>query len=72
MKRVIVDSDIIIAAMILVVVGMLGGNLFLLVSIRDKISLLDRRFNAQPHKFMRISDWLESKKDIKQKVKDGG
>ena len=66
------DSDIIIAAMILVVVGMLGGNLFLLVSIRDKISLLDRRFNAQTHKFMRISDWLESKKDIKQKVKDGG
>ena len=66
------EPDLILAGAILIIVGMLGGNLFLLVSIRDKISLLDRRFNAQTHKFMRISDWLESKKDIKQKVKDGG
>tara|TARA_R100000656_G_scaffold67119_2_gene50863 strand:- start:691 stop:894 length:204 start_codon:yes stop_codon:yes gene_type:complete len=64
------DADLILAGAIIVIVGMLGGALFFLISIRDKVGDLDRRFNTQTQRFSRILGWLESKKGVKRKGRD--
>ena len=63
--------DLVIAGAILIIVGMLGGTMFLLISIRDRVGSLDRRFNTQTQKFSRILGWLESQKGGKRKGRDG-
>ena len=66
------DPDLIIAGAILVIVGMLGGNLFLLISIRDRVGDLDRQLNAQTQKVSRLFGRLESpQKSVKRRGRDG-
>lgn len=56
------DSDHIISGLFLVVAGMLGGALFMIMSIRDKVSILDKRLNLQTQKLTRLLEWVDGNK----------
>jgi uncharacterized membrane protein YdjX (TVP38/TMEM64 family) len=62
-----VDSDYFIAGAVIVIVGITGGNLCLLLGIRNAISGVNRRVDHLANKFARLMDFLEETEQLKRK-----
>ena len=61
------DSDYFIAGAVIVIVGITGGNLCLLLGIRNAISGVNRRVDHLANKFARLMDFLEETEQLKRK-----
>ena len=64
------DTDHIIAGVVLVFVTLTGVSLFLLLAIKDKVNSFDKKLNAQSQKFTRLVEWVNEKKGVKRKSRD--
>tara|TARA_R110002074_G_scaffold380837_1_gene559654 strand:- start:117 stop:317 length:201 start_codon:yes stop_codon:yes gene_type:complete len=64
------DTDHIIAGVVLVFVTLTGVSLFLLLAIKDKVNSFDKKLNAQSQKFTRLVEWVNEKKGVKRKGRD--
>jgi len=64
------DTDHILSAVILVFVTLTGASLFLLLSIKDKVTSFDKKLTAQSQKFTRLVEWVNEKKGVKRKGRD--
>jgi len=64
------DADHILSAVILVFVSLTGASLFLLLSIKDKVTSFDKKLHAQGQKFTRLVEWVNEQKGVKRKSRD--
>ena len=64
------DTDHIIAGVVLVFVTLTGVSLFLLLGIKDKVTSFDKKLHAQSQKFTRLVDWVNEQKGVKRKSRD--
>ena len=64
------DTDHIISAVILIFVILTGASLFLLLSIKEKITSFDKKLTAQSQKFTRLVEWVREEKGVKRKGRD--
>ena len=54
-----VDVDAIVSVVALALVALIGGNTWLLLSVRDKIGGVDRRVEAQGQRLTKLIEWVE-------------
>jgi len=62
-----VDVEFFGAGAVIVIVGITGGNLCLLIGIRNAISGVNRRVDHLANKFARLMDFLEETEQLKRK-----
>ena len=53
------DVDAIVSVVALALVALIGGNTWLLLSVRDKIGQVDRRVEAQGQRVTKLIEWVE-------------
>ena len=61
------DVEFFGAGAVIVIVGITGGNLCLLIGIRNAISSIDRRVDHLANKFARLMDFLEETDQLKKR-----
>ena len=54
-----VDVDAIVSVVALALVALIGGNTWLLLSVRDKSGQVDRRVEAQGQRVTKLIEWVE-------------
>ena len=54
-----VDSDLIISVVALALVGLIGANTWLLLSVRDRVGKVDRRVEGQNQRITKVIEWAE-------------
>jgi hypothetical protein len=54
-----VDIDTIVSAVVLALVGLIGANTWLLLSVRDRVSKVDRRVEGQNQRLTKVIEWAE-------------
>ena len=54
-----VDADLIISVVALALVGLIGANTWLLLSVRDRVSKVDRRVEGQNQRLTKVIEWAE-------------
>ena len=58
-RRGNVDVDTIISGIGITLVTLLGANIWLLLSVRDRIGKADKRIDLQVQRLSRIVEWVE-------------
>ena len=53
------DIDTIVSAVVLALVGLIGANTWLLLSVRDRVSKVDRRVEGQNQRLTKVIEWAE-------------
>ena len=61
------DVEFFGAGAVIVIVGITGGNLCLLIGIRNAISSINRRVDHLANKYGRLMDFLEETEQLKRK-----
>ncbi len=57
-----VDADLIISVVALALVGLIGANTWLLLSVRDRINKMDRRMESQTQRLWnKLIEWVEGR-----------
>ena len=54
-----VDADLIISVVALALVGLIGANTWLLLSVRDRVGKVDRRVEGQNQRLTKVIEWAE-------------
>ena len=54
-----VDADLIISVVALALVGLIGANTWLLLSVRDRVGKVDRRVKGQNQRITKVIEWAE-------------
>ena len=54
-----VDADLIISVVALALVGLIGANTWLLLSVRDRVGKVDRRVEGQNQRITKVIEWAE-------------
>tara|TARA_R100000008_G_scaffold46799_1_gene27614 strand:- start:11090 stop:11281 length:192 start_codon:yes stop_codon:yes gene_type:complete len=54
-----VDIDTIVSAVVLALVGLIGANTWLLLSVRDRVGKVDRRVEGQNQRITKVIEWAE-------------
>ena len=53
------DADLIISVVALALVGLIGANTWLLLSVRDKVGKVDKRVEGQNQRVKKVIEWAE-------------
>ena len=53
------DVDAIVSVVALALVALIGANTWLLLSVRDRISKVDRRVEGQNQRLTKVIEWAE-------------
>ena len=54
-----VDADLIISVVAFALVALIGANTWLLLSVRDRVSKVDRRVEGQNQRLTKVIEWAE-------------
>jgi len=54
-----VDVDAIVSVVALALVALIGANTWLLLSVRDRVSKVDRRVEGQNQRLTKVIEWAE-------------
>ena len=54
-----VDADLIISVVALALVGLIGANTWILLSVRDRVGKVDRRVEGQNQRITKVIEWAE-------------
>ena len=60
------DTDTIISGIALAIIGMQGLNVWMLLSVRDRIGKIDKRIEALSQRITKLSEWLEGQSTRKR------
>ena len=61
------DAEYFTIGAVIIIVSITGGNLCLLIGIRNAISSIDRRVDHLANKYGRLMDFLEETEQLKRK-----
>ena len=53
------DVDAIVSVVALALVGLIGANTWLLLSVRDRVGKVDRRVEGQNQRLTKVIEWAE-------------
>ena len=53
------DVDAIVSVVALALVALIGANTWLLLSVRDRVSKVDRRVEGQNQRLTKVIEWAE-------------
>ena len=66
------DADLIVSAVAFAIILLNAASLFLILSVRDRVSDMSKRVDGQAQRISRLPEWLEGQKTgAKRKTKDG-
>ena len=54
-----VDADLIISVVALALVGLIGANTWILLSVRDRVGKVERRVEGQNQRLTKVIEWAE-------------
>ena len=61
-----VDTDTIISGIALAIVAAQGLNVWMILSVRDRISKVDKRIETLSQRVSKLSEWLEGQSTRKR------
>jgi hypothetical protein len=61
-----VDADLIISVVALALVGLIGANTWILLSVRDRVGKVDRRVEGQNQRITKVIEWAEGQVSLKR------
>lgn len=61
------DTDTIISGIALAIIAMQGLNVWMVLSVRDRIGKVDKRLEAQGQRTVRLTEWIESQVSPKKR-----
>ena len=63
------DADLIISGVAIAVILLNAASLFLILSVRDRVSDAAKRIDAQAQRITRLTEWLEGQKPVRKNAK---
>ena len=60
------DTDTIISGIALAIIGMQGINVWMVLSVRDRIGKVDKRIEVLSQRTTKLSEWLEGQSTRKR------
>lgn len=60
------DTDTIISGIALAIIGMQGLNVWMILSVRDRVGKVDRRIDALGQRISKLVEWLEGQSTRKR------
>ena len=61
------DADLIVSAVAFAIILLNAASLFLILSMRDRVSEVSKRIDAQAQRISRLTEWLEAQKPTTRK-----
>jgi hypothetical protein len=61
-----VDTDTIISGIALAIIGMQGLNVWMVLSVRDRVGKADKRIETLSQRVSKLSEWLEGQSTRKR------
>ncbi len=58
-KQRSVDTDTIISGIALAIIGMQGINVWIILSVRDRVGKADKRIETLSQRVSKLSEWIE-------------
>ena len=60
------DTDTIISGIALAIIGMQGLNVWMVLSVRDRVGKADKRIETLRQRVLKLSEWLEGQRTRKR------
>ena len=61
------DADLIVSAVAFAIILLNAASLFLILSVRDRVSDMSKRVDGQAQRISRLTEWLEGQKPARKR-----
>ena len=61
------DADLIVSAVAFAIILLNAASLFLILSVRDRVSYMSKRVDGQAQRISRLTEWLEGQKPARKR-----